>query len=89
MDVTSEADVQRLVARAQRAFGRLDIMICNAGFGYYGTVEETPPEVMRRMMDVNFMGTFSARARRCRSSARRAAATSSSCRRSSAGAASR
>ena len=33
-------------------------MICNAGFGYYGTVEETPPEVMQRMMDVNFMGTY-------------------------------
>ena len=39
-------------------FGRLDIMICNAGFGYYGTVEETPADIMRRMMDVNFMGTF-------------------------------
>ena len=33
-------------------------MICNAGFGYYGTVEDTPPDVMQRMMDVNFMGTF-------------------------------
>jgi short-subunit dehydrogenase len=33
-------------------------MVCNAGFGYYGTVEETEPSVMRRMMDVNFMGTF-------------------------------
>ncbi len=40
------------------AFGRLDIMICNAGFGYYGTVEETPAPIMQRMMDVNFMGTF-------------------------------
>jgi short-subunit dehydrogenase len=39
-------------------FGRLDIMICNAGFGYYGTLEETPPDVMRRMMDVNYTGTF-------------------------------
>jgi short-subunit dehydrogenase len=39
-------------------FGRLDIMVCNAGFGYYGTVEETPPDVMRRMLDVNFMGTY-------------------------------
>jgi short-subunit dehydrogenase len=58
MDVTSEEDVTRMVARAQSAFGGLDIMICNAGFGYYGTVEETPPDVMRRMMDVNFMGTF-------------------------------
>ena len=39
-------------------FGRLDIVICNAGFGYYGTVEDTPPEIMRRMMDVNFLGTY-------------------------------
>jgi NAD(P)-dependent dehydrogenase (short-subunit alcohol dehydrogenase family) len=58
MDVTSEPDVQRLVARAFEAFGRLDIMVCNAGFGYYGTVEETAPDVMKRMMDVNFLGTF-------------------------------
>ena len=58
MDVTSEADMQRLVGAAQQRFGRLDIMICNAGFGFYGTVEDTGPDVMRRMMDVNFMGTF-------------------------------
>jgi len=58
MDVMSEADVARMAARAQEVFGGLDLMICNAGFGYYGTVEDTPPEIMRRMMDVNFMGTF-------------------------------
>lgn len=58
MDVTSESDVARLVECALQAFGRLDIMICNAGFGYYGTVEETSGETMRRMMDVNFTGTF-------------------------------
>lgn len=58
MDVTIEADVARLVERARQAFGRLDIMICNAGFGYYGTVEQTPSDTMRHMMDVNFMGTF-------------------------------
>jgi short-subunit dehydrogenase len=57
-DVASEESVQRLVARALEVFGRLDIMVCNAGFGYYGTVDETPGDVMRRMMDVNFMGTF-------------------------------
>lgn len=57
-DVTKEEDVDRLVSRAREVFGRLDIMICNAGFGYYGTVEETPPDIMRRMMDVNFMGTY-------------------------------
>jgi NAD(P)-dependent dehydrogenase (short-subunit alcohol dehydrogenase family) len=58
MDVAVEADVVRLVDHALQTFGGLDIMICNAGFGYYGTVEETAPDVMRRMMDVNFMGTF-------------------------------
>lgn len=58
MDVTVEADAARLVNRAVEAFGTLDVMICNAGFGYYGTVEDTPPDVMRRMMDVNFMGTY-------------------------------
>ena len=58
MDVTSEPQVAALVERARTAFGRLDIMICNAGFGYYGTVEQTEPETMQRMMDVNFMGTF-------------------------------
>jgi short-subunit dehydrogenase len=57
-DVTSEGDVQRLVQHALATFGNLDIMICNAGFGYYGTVEETPTPIMQRMMDVNFMGTF-------------------------------
>src|SRR5438270_88355 len=56
IDVVREADVQALVDTAVREFGRLDVMICNAGFGYYGTVDDTPAEVMRRMMDVNYMG---------------------------------
>jgi short-subunit dehydrogenase len=58
MDVTVEADVDRLVQHAGDAFGPVDIAICNAGFGFYGTLEQTPPAVMRRMMDVNFHGTF-------------------------------
>jgi short-subunit dehydrogenase len=58
MDVTSETDVARLVSHAESTFGGLHIAVCNAGFGFYGTVEETPPDVMRRMMDVNFIGTY-------------------------------
>ena len=57
-DVTSEEDVNRLVDHAESAFGGLHIMVCNAGFGFYGSVEQTTPEVMRRLLDVNFMGTF-------------------------------
>jgi len=57
-DVAREEDVQALTATAIRELGRLDIMICNAGFGYYGTIEDTPPDVMQRMMNVNYMGTY-------------------------------
>ncbi len=48
----------RLIEQARATYGRLDVAICNAGFGYYGTLEGTPPEIMRRMMDVNFLGTY-------------------------------
>ena len=58
IDVTREEEVDALVSRARAAFGGVDIMICNAGFGYYGTVEDTPSDIMQRMMDVNFMGSF-------------------------------
>lgn len=58
MDVTREEDVRALTATAIREFARLDVMICNAGFGYHGPADETPGDVMHRMMDVNYMGTF-------------------------------
>lgn len=57
-DVTSEPDTQALVDRAVERFGRLDVMIANAGAGYHGSLEETPPDVVRRLMDVNFVGTY-------------------------------
>src|SRR5690348_15248428 len=39
MDVTREPDMAALVQTATREFGRLDILICNAGFGYYGSID--------------------------------------------------
>ena len=90
MDVTREADIAaRSCSTRQSTFGRLDVMICNAGFGFYGTIDETPARVMQRMMDVNFMGTFYGARAALPVFRARAAATSSSCRRSSASAASR
>lgn len=61
-DVTSEPDMRLLVARAVETYGRLDVMICNAGIGYHGTLDETPPDVMRRLVDVNLLGTLYAAA---------------------------
>lgn len=62
-DVTSDADMQTLVARAIETFGRVDVMLCNAGIGFHDTFQGTPPDVMRRLVDVNLMGTlYAARA---------------------------
>jgi NADP-dependent 3-hydroxy acid dehydrogenase YdfG len=57
-DVTREADMNALVAAATRRFGRLDVMMCNAGFGIYGTIDAVSADNMRRVMDVNYMGTY-------------------------------
>jgi NAD(P)-dependent dehydrogenase (short-subunit alcohol dehydrogenase family) len=57
-DVTREADMKALVERAVAAFGRLDVMICNAGIGFHGGFEQTADETMRRLVDVNLLGTW-------------------------------
>lgn len=49
-----------LVARAAAVFGRLDAIVCNAGIGFHGAIDETSAATMQRLMDVNFMGTFHA-----------------------------
>ena len=62
-DVTREADMQALVARAVERFGRLDVMMCNAGFGIAGTIEDISADQMQKIIDVNYLGTyFAARA---------------------------
>jgi len=57
-DVTKSDEIKAVVARAIDQFGRIDIMICNAGIGYHGTLDETPPAHMRRVVDVNLLGTL-------------------------------
>ena len=57
-DVGDREQVERLVERAVERFGRVDVMLNNAGWGFYATVEETGEEDMQRLWRVNFMGTF-------------------------------
>ena len=59
-DVSLEADMENFVARAVEQFGRLDVMICNAGFGIYGAIDQIAAADMRRLLDVNYMGTYHA-----------------------------
>jgi len=57
-DVTVEADMDALVARAVDRFGRLDVMLCNAGFGIAGAIDDIGPDQMQKLMDVNYTGTY-------------------------------
>ncbi|MBM3769941.1 MAG: SDR family NAD(P)-dependent oxidoreductase [Acidimicrobiia bacterium] len=59
-DVTDPEAMRTFLARTVAQFGRLDAIVCNAGFGIYGTVDVIEPSQMRRLMDVNFMGTYHA-----------------------------
>src|SRR5262245_63379019 len=43
-DVTSEEDMRRFVTRAVETFGRLDVMICNAGIGFHDAFDRTPSD---------------------------------------------
>ncbi len=57
-DVTDEARCKTLIERAVAEFGRLDMLINNAGIGATGLLEELPDlTVFRQVMDVNFYGT--------------------------------
>jgi NADP-dependent 3-hydroxy acid dehydrogenase YdfG len=57
-DVTIERDMQDLVARAVERFGRLDVMMCNAGFAVYGAIDDITPAQMRKLVDINYFGTY-------------------------------
>jgi short-subunit dehydrogenase len=57
-DVTREDDMQRLVRASVERFGRLDVMICNAGFAVEGSADDVSNEHMRMLLDVNYLGTF-------------------------------
>ena len=57
-DVTEEASVQALVDGAVARFGRLDVMINNAGLGGTRSLLEMPDEEWSRVLDVTLNGTF-------------------------------
>ena len=57
-DVCSEADVKRLVRTTVDAFSRLDIVINNAGVGFFAPLEQIPTEQWDRLMAVNARGPF-------------------------------
>lgn len=57
-DVTDEADAQQAVDVAMEHFGRLDIVVCNAGVGSFNLLEHFEAAEWDRIYDVNVKGTF-------------------------------
>ncbi|AGP34918.1 SDR family oxidoreductase [Sorangium cellulosum] len=57
-DVTRDGDVERAVAQAIEAFGRLDVAIANAGFGVMGRVEDLSLDDVRRQLETNVFGAL-------------------------------
>ena len=57
-DVTSERQVEALIAEAVRRFGRIDVMINNAGLGGTSSVLEMSDDQWLRVLDVTLNGTF-------------------------------
>src|SRR5205809_3024704 len=58
LDVTREADWQQAVALAEQRFGKLNVLVNNAGISAAGRVEDTSLEAWQRVMDVNATGVF-------------------------------
>lgn len=58
LDVTSESDWQRAVATTESRFGKLDVVVNNAGVSVRGRLEEVTVEEWDRVMAINAKGVF-------------------------------
>jgi len=56
LDVTKQTDIEQTVKQAIEKFGRIDVLVNNAGIGYFGAIEESEDEEIRRMFEINFFG---------------------------------
>lgn len=57
-DVTMESDAQQVVEGALLHYGRLDILVCNAGVGSFNELENFTSSEWDRIFDTNVKGTF-------------------------------
>ena len=58
LDITDRQSVAAAIAYTVEAFGRLDVLINNAGVGQIGAIEELDDSEIARVMNINFFGTL-------------------------------
>jgi len=58
LDVTLEADAKNAIAEAVKEFGRIDVLVNNAGYALVGAVEEASAEQAKQQFDTNFFGVL-------------------------------
>jgi NAD(P)-dependent dehydrogenase (short-subunit alcohol dehydrogenase family) len=58
LDITRQGEIAAAVASAHQRFGSVDVLVNNAAYGAVGTVEETPIDVARSLMETNYFGTL-------------------------------
>lgn len=56
LDVTDAAAIKDAVKQAEQAFGRIDVLVNNAGYGYLAAIEEGEDAAVRQMFETNFFG---------------------------------
>jgi NADP-dependent 3-hydroxy acid dehydrogenase YdfG len=56
LDVTDRKQAERAVGQAQETFGRIDVLVNNAGYGYLAAIEEGEDDAVRALFDANVFG---------------------------------
>ena len=57
LDVTQPDQVEAAIKATEARFGHIDVLVNNAGIGYFAAVEESEEDEVRKMFDVNVFGT--------------------------------
>lgn len=56
LDVTKPEEINEAVALTLQKFGQIDVLVNNAGIGYFAAIEESEEDEVRRMFEINFWG---------------------------------